>query len=167
MLDLGNYGWGRALSASMEEPPLVACLIKLMCMLTNSLTASYYAIGAKGRYLYLWILAVSGYLLVGSWQPIWDAGRVWVAKGEVRVGAGSHNPEKDTSILYAPTLQRTFFGYDYEKRVSYGNCWRSYSGRPSVKLRSTQGFSSPGIGPAKHNIFFLMWLCPLGVPPKK
>ena len=39
---------------------VVACLIKLMCMLTNSLTASNYAIGAKGRYLCLWVLAGSG-----------------------------------------------------------------------------------------------------------
>ena len=41
---------------------IVTCLIKLMCMLTNSLTASNYSIGAKGRYLYLWVLAGSGYL---------------------------------------------------------------------------------------------------------
>ena len=53
-----------------------------------------YAIGAKGRYLYLWVLAGSGYLLVGSWQPISDAGRVWVVTGELRRGAGSHNPKK-------------------------------------------------------------------------
>ena len=45
---------------------MVACLIKRMCMLTNSLTASYYAIGAKGRYLCLWVLAGSGYLWVAG-----------------------------------------------------------------------------------------------------
>ena len=45
---------------------MVACLIKRMCMLTNSLTASNYAIGAKGRYLCLWVLAGSGYLWVAG-----------------------------------------------------------------------------------------------------
>ena len=39
-----------------------------MCMLTNSLTASNYGIGAKGRYLYLWVLAGSGYLWVAGNQ---------------------------------------------------------------------------------------------------
>ena len=45
---------------------IVACLIKLMCMLMNSLTASNYAIGAKGRYLFLWVLAGSRYMWVAG-----------------------------------------------------------------------------------------------------
>ena len=44
-----------------------------MCMLTNSLTASNYAIGAKGRYLYLWVLAGCGYL--------WVAGNLYEMQG--------------------------------------------------------------------------------------
>ena len=42
-----------------------------------------------------------------------------------------------------------------QKRESCGNCWRNYSGRPSVKLRGPQGSFSPGIGPPKHNIFYV------------
>ena len=53
---------------------IVACLIKLMCMLTNSLTASNYAIGTKGRYLYLWVLGGCGYL--------WVAGNLYEMRGE-------------------------------------------------------------------------------------
>ena len=45
--------------------------------------------------------------------------------------------------------------YDYEKRGSCGSCWRSYSGRPSVKLRGPWGSFSPGIGPPKHKIVIL------------
>ena len=52
---------------------IVACLIKLMCMQTNSLKASNYAIGAKGRYLYLWVLAGCGYL--------WVAGNLYEMRG--------------------------------------------------------------------------------------
>ena len=61
-----------------------------MCVLT---TASNYAIGAKGRYLYLWVLAGSGYLWVAG-NPYEMRGGVWVVRGELRRGAGSHNPEK-------------------------------------------------------------------------
>ena len=42
---------------------IVACLIKIRCMLTNSLTASNYLCNRCKR----WVLAGSGYLLVGSW----------------------------------------------------------------------------------------------------
>ena len=37
-----------------------------MCMLTSSLTATNYAIVAKGGCLYLWVLAGSGYLWVAG-----------------------------------------------------------------------------------------------------
>ena len=47
------------------------------------------------------------------------------------------------------------WSYDYEKRGSCGSCWRSYSGRPSVKLRGPLGSFSPGIGPPNHKIFIL------------
>ena len=51
---------------SIVDVCIVACLRKLRCILTNSLTVSNYAIGAKGRYLYLYVLAGSGYLWVAG-----------------------------------------------------------------------------------------------------
>ena len=55
--------------------------------------------------------------------------------------------------------------YDYEKRESWRSCWKSYFGKPSVKLRDPLGSFSPGNDPPKNDIFsfsfFLMWiLCP-------
>ena len=81
---------------------MVACLIKRMCMLTNSLTASNYAIGAKGRYLCLWVLAGSGYL--------WVAGSPYEMRGgcgylEANCGAArvATTRKKDTSSMQAYT----------------------------------------------------------------
>ena len=62
-----------------------------MCMLTNSLTVSNYAIGAKSRYLYLWVLAGSGYL--------WVAGNPY----EMRDGLDESLVKSSVQILIATT----------------------------------------------------------------
>ena len=69
------------------------------------------------------------------------------------------------------TTADVLWSHAYEKRGSWWSCWRSYSGRPSVKLRGPQGSFSPGIGPPKHYIFILLFIfilkCEFGAPPKK
>ena len=47
---------------------IVACLIPKINVHADEFinSSSYYTIGAKGRYLYLWVLAGSGYLWVAG-----------------------------------------------------------------------------------------------------
>ena len=59
------------------------------------------------------------------------------------------------------------WSYDYEKRGRCNSCWRSYFGRPSVKLRGPLGTFSPGIGPPKHDfsfIFIFIFECEVKAP---
>ena len=77
---------------------------------------------------------------------------------------------------FAPTfyMHRCYGGRSLvlrlRKKRELWDCWRSYSGRPSVKLRSSLGSFSPGIGPLKHEIFiyflFLFLNVNLGPLPK-
>ena len=65
---------------------------------------------------------------------------------------------------FAPTfyMNRRYGGRSLvlwlRKRGSCKSCWRSYFGRPSVKLWGPLWSFSPGIGPPKHDIFFFIFL---------
>ena len=78
----------------------------------------------------------------------WDRCRSEEILVSEKVGVGLQNLLR--RFICTDVTADVLWSYDYEKRGSCGNSWRSYSGRPSVKLRGPLGSFSPGIGPPNH-----------------